>query len=101
MSSRSRAGPRSGPFRDFARRASASADDRLARSTGSHAQGSVETDHLAVQVLVLDDVLDERGEVLRAAEPLREGDLRHEAVADVVAHRPEHRRVGGAWRDRY
>ena len=53
----------------------------------AHANGAVEPDRLAVQELVLDDVPDERGEVLGPAEPLRERHLRLEARADVVAHR--------------
>src|SRR5688572_7979887 len=52
-------------------------------SPGRHPEGGVQPDDLAVQVLVLEDVLDERGEVRRAAEPLGERDLGLEALADV------------------
>src|ERR687896_681493 len=68
-------------------------------SARPHAEGRVQPDNLAVQVLVLENVLHERREVRRAPESLGERDLRLEALADVVAHARKHGRVRRPGRD--
>src|SRR5687768_3637845 len=65
-----------------------------------HAESSIQPNDFTVQVLVLEDMLDQRGEVLGPAEALREGNLGRQALADVLSHRPEHRGVRRAGRDR-
>src|SRR5437660_1005303 len=68
--------------------------------TGRHSQRAVEPDDLAVEHLVLDDVRDQRGELVRASEARGE---RHDAaqrLARVLGQVAEQRRVEGARRDR-
>ena len=66
-----------------------------------HADRAVEADHLAVQHLVLDDVDGEGGELVRAAEALRERDLAAELVARLLWQRGQQRSVERARRDRH
>ena len=72
--------PRAGAPRAFGKRV-VEGDDRNAAvlldltnsaiySSSRYAESPIQADDLSVQVLVLDDVLDERGELLGAAEPL-------------------------------
>src|SRR5712691_11419139 len=86
-----------------------SSASRLWRSSGAQggtsaragAEGTVEPDHLAVQIRVLDDVPNECRELLGPAEPGGERDLRFQRGADVVAEQAQHRRVLRPGRDRH
>src|SRR5690606_16538671 len=63
------------------------------RSLGGHADGAVEADGLAVEVAVLDDVLDERCILLRLPQPLRVRHLLSERRLRRLGKPGEHRRL--------
>src|SRR5439155_12895683 len=64
-----------------------------------HAEGTVEADRLAVDVVVADDLLHQAGEVGRVAEALGEGDAVGQRLALRLGHEPEQGRVEDARSD--
>src|SRR5215210_4199714 len=73
----------------------------LTDSPGRHPDASVETYYLAVEHLVLDDMLRQGRVLFRPAEPRRERYLLAKRLLRVLGERREHRRLEDAWGYRY
>src|SRR5215203_1246223 len=73
----------------------------LMDSPGRHPDASVETYYLAVEHLVLDDVLRQGRVLFRPAKPRRERYLLAKGLLRILGERREHRRLEDAWGYRY
>src|SRR3989344_7475995 len=63
---------------------------------GCHAQGAVETDHLAIEHAVFNDVPNQRGVFARFAQAWRERHASGQGIADFRGHAGHHRGFGNA-----